>query len=246
MVSPATVHADNGWLQEFMQQTNQHGLRVDFLAMHWYGNPNPSQFLAKVDEAYERYNLPIWITEFAVADWEVLDGGENRWSEAQVLSFMKAVLPELDKREYVYRYAWFNGESEPLISSALIDSDENLTALGRYYATYQPDTGIVEDEVLPEVPMDDPDNLIEDSSFEDRNESAWIEDDSNLANLNHTDIEDGYVAARLKSGDAELSQQIAIEAGEVYIVELLAKWQKAQQALFRLKLTALLTTLKCL
>ena len=37
---------------------------------------------------YEKYGMPIWITEFAVADWSAKDQpGTNQYSEEEVLAF---------------------------------------------------------------------------------------------------------------------------------------------------------------
>ena len=63
----------------------------------------------------------------------------NRYSEDAVLQFMKEVLPELERRPYVIRYAWFGageGMSEELRTSRLFEADGSLTRLGRFYADF--------------------------------------------------------------------------------------------------------------
>lgn len=137
--SPATVNPTGPWAERFHQLKQQRGLKVDLMAIHLYGPPDPAKFLNRVDEVYRKFGMPIWITEFAVADWSAMQSGVNRYSQEQVLEFMKQVLPELEKRHFVVRYAWFGagkGGGEPLSASQLFDRDGKLTALGRYYAEF--------------------------------------------------------------------------------------------------------------
>ena len=141
--SPAPAGSDNPWIQAFLTQAREKGLRVDFMAIHVYGPPNVQAFLARVDKAHAKYQLPIWITEMGVADWASKGKpGTNRCAEQQVLEFMKALLPELEKRPYVVRYAWFGAGvkaavGEPGRTSALFGTDGKITPLGRFYADFQ-------------------------------------------------------------------------------------------------------------
>jgi hypothetical protein len=139
--TPATAGVLNSWFDKFYRMARARGLKMDFMAVHLYGPPDAAKFLKKIDSVYQKYHMPIWITEFAVADWEATDKGTNRYDEDQVLSFMKAVLPELEKRPYVVRYAWFGAgrrsvSFEPVRTSRLFEKDGTLTPLGRYYAEF--------------------------------------------------------------------------------------------------------------
>ena len=111
LVSPSPVHYDNEWMIEFMSRARENNLRIDYLAFHWYGGTDAQYFLDLLDRVYERYQLPIWITEFAPADWEANSRENNRMRLEWVLEFMRTVLPELDRRDYVVRYAWYNDYS---------------------------------------------------------------------------------------------------------------------------------------
>jgi hypothetical protein len=145
--SPAPAGASSAWFDNFLARSRREGLKVDFLAVHLYGPPDAARFLTKIDALYARFGLPIWITEFAVADWDVAAPNcrtdcRNHYSEEQVLAFMKAVLPELEKRRFVERYAWFGAGSfadahEELRPSRLFDKNGELTRLGRLYAAFQ-------------------------------------------------------------------------------------------------------------
>ena len=78
-----------------------------------------------LERTHALYKKPIWITEFAPADWKAGPGKPNRFSEEQIEHFMREVLPALNKLPYVERYAWFSSspESPQLGVSALFDKD---------------------------------------------------------------------------------------------------------------------------
>jgi Glycosyl hydrolase catalytic core len=137
--SPAasTYHPD--WLEQFMRQAEQEGLKVDFIAFHYYGPPDAVAFLKLIDNLREKYNRPIWITEFAVlnAQWRTTP---DLYSPQQVLAFMRTVLPELERRPYVERFAWWGiGGVNParLSVSMFFNADGSLTEVGRYYAGFE-------------------------------------------------------------------------------------------------------------
>ncbi len=134
--SPGAAHPDKEWMKEFMAKAVEKKYRVDFVCVHWYWLPKPADFLGKLRAINKLYNLPIWITEFAVADWETTKEKPNQFSEDEVAAFLQKVLPELEKTPYIERYAWFpSGPNFPaLSSSALFDKDGNLTKVGKVYA----------------------------------------------------------------------------------------------------------------
>ena len=136
--SPGPVHAHKEWLQQFMQQADSLDYRVDFICVHWYGGRNPQGFIDRLKQIHEMYQRPIWITEFAPADWSAKTPEENRHSPEEVLAFMQAVLPILDELDFVERYAWFSSRrnNPALWSAALFDGDGTLTELGRFYASH--------------------------------------------------------------------------------------------------------------
>lgn len=146
--SPAPAGVLGPWYDKFHRMAKRRGLRYDFMAVHLYGPPDPNKFLAKIDAVHEKYRLPIWITEFAVADWDAApkncrgDCPRNRYSEEEVLAFMQTVLPELEKRPYVERYAWFGAgryalSHEQVRTSRLFDKNGRLTPLGCFYANFR-------------------------------------------------------------------------------------------------------------
>lgn len=136
--SPAPVHADREWLQQFMAEAKKRDYRVDFICVHWYGGPNADALVNRLKKIHQMYDKPIWITEFAVADWKAKSREQNRHSPETVLRFMKEILPRLDELDFIERYAWFSGaeDHKALGPSALFKADGSLTALGKYYASH--------------------------------------------------------------------------------------------------------------
>lgn len=135
--SPAAVHPDGPWMQQFMQQADALHYRVDFVTIHWYGGNDPKGFLGMLQRVHHLYHRPLWVTEFAVADWHAGPGHPNQFTPAQIASFVKIVLPAMNKMPYVQRYAWFSAAPSDahLGTSALFNDNETLTALGKLYAS---------------------------------------------------------------------------------------------------------------
>ncbi|MEM8944457.1 MAG: glycosyl hydrolase [Planctomycetota bacterium] len=119
LITPAISDNQEGrdWLADFMSQANANNYRMDGLAFHWYGASNPNNpagsannFLSRVDFYWNTYGLPLWITEFAMHDWE----GDN--TDAEMLAaneqFLDIVLPELESRSYVEAYSFYHWFSD--------------------------------------------------------------------------------------------------------------------------------------
>jgi len=134
--SPAGVHPDGEWMEAFMEQVKRRGYRVDFIAVHSYYGKVPKHFLKRLEKLHKLYKRPLWITEFAVADWAARADNPNQYSPDDVCRFMEAVLPALEKSDYVERYAWFSApKPTPVLApSALFDQNGALTKLGRLYS----------------------------------------------------------------------------------------------------------------
>lgn len=131
--SPATAAnpvKPGSWLEQFVTL----GGTFDFVCVHWYAPPNAVSFLAQIDAIWAKYKKPIWVTEFAVADWSgKFPGG---FPPSLVESFMKDACAGLDAREHVERYTWKTRSTSDskMGTSALFNDDGSLTALGTIYA----------------------------------------------------------------------------------------------------------------
>jgi hypothetical protein len=131
--SPATSEnpVTGTWLKSF-------GGDYDFVCLHWYGPCNVTSFLHFVDSAWEQFKKPIWITEFAVADWSSRTVKSTRWTANDVHVFMTQVLPCLESRPYVERYSWKtrNTEDNSMWFSSIFNNDGTLTPLGEIYSLH--------------------------------------------------------------------------------------------------------------
>ena len=143
----ANGNVSESWFKKFFRMSKTKNLKFDFMAVHIYMSPDAKKFLERLDALHDKYQMPIWITEFAARDldaaqWKCKVDCNNRYSEEEVLNFMKIVLPELEKREYIVRYAWFGAgkrshQREQVRTSRLFEKDGSLTLLGKYYADFE-------------------------------------------------------------------------------------------------------------
>ena len=130
-----------GWLNEFNRIAKQRDVRFDFVAVHWYdwgsnpaNSPNASaeqifnRFKSYLQNVYNIYKLPIWITEF--------NANPNRPNATQE-AFLRLALPYLESLSYVERYAYFQPMSQyasvPTSSANYLNNDGSLTNIGTLY-----------------------------------------------------------------------------------------------------------------
>ncbi len=67
-----TLKPSGVWLDNFLYQLSQtsNPKYPDFICIHWYGPPIVSSFTNYLEEVYDKYKLPLWITEYSCADWK--------------------------------------------------------------------------------------------------------------------------------------------------------------------------------
>jgi RNA polymerase sigma factor (sigma-70 family) len=99
-----------GWLDQFMAGAKARGDRVNFITVHWYGGdfstgPAVQQLESYLEAIYNRYHLPIWLTEFALTSYA--GPAPTFPTEAEQAAFLTAAAAMLDGLPYVQRYAWF-------------------------------------------------------------------------------------------------------------------------------------------
>lgn len=134
--SPACKEENyDNWLLDFTNLLKVDTTRVDFIAIHWYdwgnwsatnnANPNANdvlnRFKAYINNVWNLYKKPIWITEF--------NANVNRSATVQS-QFMAVALPYLDSDPRVERYAYFFEHTFPPTNS------NGLTPLGQQYANH--------------------------------------------------------------------------------------------------------------
>ena len=109
----------------------------DFICLHWYAPPDAAGFLAWIDNIWQKYNKPIWITEMCVADWSATSSTPEKYTTAEIQTFMDTVVAGMNSRSYVERYCWKTRPTTDVNmgNGALIALDGTLTPLGQHYAT---------------------------------------------------------------------------------------------------------------
>jgi hypothetical protein len=138
LISPSTVDPTGAWMKSFMEQADEKCLRIDWIGIHWYGEPSFPEFKATLQQIYNLYGRrPVLLTEFAVADWTAGQRGFNRYTQTDVLEFIKEALPWLEEQEWVAGYAWYKFDADHPAGgpSALFDKTGSLTSVGTYYSS---------------------------------------------------------------------------------------------------------------
>jgi hypothetical protein len=135
--SPATIAPNAAWLDRFMLRAKREELRVDFMTMHCYAWPNAESFLKKVSDLHEKYERPVWVTEYAVADWRATKKRPTQYTHAQVEAFMKATVKGMRAMPFVERFAWKNRPASDIFmgTSSLYNPNGSLTTTGKLYAS---------------------------------------------------------------------------------------------------------------
>lgn len=106
------------------------GCQVDYIAVHCYMK-YASAFEWFIGE-FERYELPIWVTEWA--SWD--EGGPANVGEQ--MDYLAETVRWLENNDRVFRYSWFIGRTQggpgafPYID--ILGGDGELTPLGSLYA----------------------------------------------------------------------------------------------------------------
>ncbi|TCO72116.1 glycosyl hydrolase [Rhodovulum euryhalinum] len=136
--SPATSRdqtlGPKSWQGRFMAEAERRGLRVDFMAVHYYStNGSVDEFRRWLTQVYREYRRPIWVTELAYIDWNRPRGA----SYEQNAAFAEGAMRMMERLPFVERYAWFSANPYPWKGQApeinLVDNDLAPTLVGRVY-----------------------------------------------------------------------------------------------------------------
>lgn len=232
LVSPATVNPNNDWMVEFMEKAEEQNLRIDYVGVHHYGGANVLAFINKLKETYNAYNRPIWVTEFAVADWNATSPASNRYSEVEVAAFIQEAMAALDDIDWVFRYAWFDGRNAPLYTSALFDDSARITTIGQLYADNKPNPDIgpgIDTEFAPVV---DPDEILVNGNFETGQIAPWQGFKNGVVTSATTDPHSGNFSGRIQNGDGSLFYVVEVTPGQTYTLSFFSKWREAVENSF--------------
>ena len=137
--SPATaenpVTGSSQWLKTFLAGNATYVPRVDFICVHRYAGADVTNFLNFIDNIWTTYKKPIWVTEYAVADWSATTKS-TKYTVQQVIDFMKGTISGMESRSYVQRYSWKTRTTDDpnMWFSSIFYPNGTLTKLGQIYA----------------------------------------------------------------------------------------------------------------
>lgn len=124
--SPVTSADGQGWFTDFLTQAAAANLRVDFLALHWYGwDAGSCDAKAVLLENYLKWaeglpgNRPLWLTEWGCINLSNPDA-------ATVQAFYQGAIAMFARHPRLERYAWYPWNT----NNELVTSAGALTPLG--------------------------------------------------------------------------------------------------------------------
>lgn len=136
--SPATTRDQtlgrSSWQRRFMNQVDKKGLRVDFMAVHYYStNGSVAEFQQWLEAVHAEYSKPIWVTEFAFIDWQ----RPHAASHDQNAEFAEQSILMMEKLPFIERHSWFSANPYPWNGRApainLIDDNLVPTSVGQAF-----------------------------------------------------------------------------------------------------------------
>lgn len=217
--SPAPTYGQalgaNSWLGRFMAQAESRGYRVDFIAVHYYNaDKDVAAFKAYLEAIYAAYKRPIWVTEWALVDWN----NPGRYSLEENALFAQQALEMLDDLPYVERHAWFSAyDSGEGLNTRLFDKDNKPTAIGNvFYQALRGGAAMLE-------PVSTATNMILNPGFEMGAEN-WA-DWGNSAAV-QSNAASGSFSMRVGLGAGGRFQQVSIRPDQAYRLTAKAKGGK--------------------
>lgn len=123
IVSPAmsgNPSTSGSWLEQF----RDNGLKFDAVAVHWYKGANATKFISDITAIYNKFNKPIWVTEFAPQTTSSAALDPFKYSQANVTSFINTVVSWMNNQSFVAAYAWHTSNNG---TSLLHNTDGTLT-----------------------------------------------------------------------------------------------------------------------
>jgi hypothetical protein len=133
--APTTNEAlgEDSWLGRFMARAEKKDLDVDFIAVHYYSaSDDIATFKRFLKDVHEQYDRPVWVTEWALVDWN----DHDRFSQDQLAEFAHDAIQMMDNLGFVKRHAWFaayTGGDGYHINTELFDEQNTLTTIGQTF-----------------------------------------------------------------------------------------------------------------
>ena len=146
--SPATTGRSGlDWTIEFMKGAKSRGYRIDFLALHWYGDCSSNDGLKNFLDYYDAFAMPMWLTEWSCYKQDM----------ATNTAFLESIVPVLESYKRLERYAWYSNRttSESYQGAALFDSTGRPTPAGEVYINLPAHhSRTVRNERIPELELE--------------------------------------------------------------------------------------------
>ena len=119
-----TLDPTNIWLDNFLVQISNLNPKKypEFICIHWYGPNKAESFTGYLTAVYNKYKLPIWVTEYSCADWDATCCPNNAtqhtagfdWSiptsdnisTNATAQFMRDTISFMNSSSFVERYSW--------------------------------------------------------------------------------------------------------------------------------------------
>jgi hypothetical protein len=138
--SPAVTDGGKAWLYEFMDKAIAANLRVDYIAIHNYQAGHTATSLYNwLKDVYDRYHLPIWLTEFNNgANWT---GGADPTYE-QNAQRIGEFIDMMDNTPWIERYSIY---SRVEAVREMTYADGSLTPAGVVYKNNASPIGYVQE-----------------------------------------------------------------------------------------------------
>lgn len=161
--SPCPADYSYGWLDDFMEAAKKKNYRVDFIAIHCYQDFSQqgaaNLMKSTLTAVYEKYALPIWLTEFGAIDISVWAGQTNKNCTLKAAKeYVYSTTKMLESLGFVERYAWFldnfseRGTARPSEApyTSLYDDNDKISETGKIYKSIASNPPLVlETENLP-------------------------------------------------------------------------------------------------
>ncbi len=126
--APAVTDGGKWWLFDFMNKAIAAGVRVDYIPIHFYQcGMSATQLKAWLQDIWDRYHIPIWLTEFNNgANWT----GCGDPSYSQNADVIASWIDMLDNTPWVERYAVYSNVESV---RNMVYSGGSLTPAGAVY-----------------------------------------------------------------------------------------------------------------
>ncbi len=149
----------NPWLDEFMEKADEQHKRVDFIAIHlyqsFYSDTAVNDLKETLTALYDKYKIPVWLTEFAAVDIESRDAQgkqpgikgtpSSKCTAKNARNYMTQATNMLEQLGFIERYAWFVDNFGGMYGeeretglweapyTALYDGGDELSSVGNTY-----------------------------------------------------------------------------------------------------------------